>query len=351
MLHETWKSRLIRFARHGQSQSFQQATMPDSPRIILGKKIYKRRNMTPSTNWLSKIKGEVRQNEMLYKHTSLLVGGPADIFILPRDKEDILTVFKFNKDLPVYYLGEGSNLLAPDKGFRGIVMSLKEGFRSIKPPLFFRKLDGNDYAVIKAGAGVKMSYLAKYAAKYSLAGLESLAGIPGSLGGALIMNAGAEGKEIGDLVRSVTRVTPEGEIQTIKRDGLVFEYRKTIFPPGGGIIVEAELELKKGDRLHIQDAIDRNLKRRGKTQPLTVPNSGSIFKNPPGANAGRLIESAGLKGFSIGDAGVSIKHANFIVNKGEAKSADVIKLIGHIQSVVKEKTGADLETEIVIMEE
>ena len=351
MLHETWKSRLIRFARHGQSQSFQQATMPDSPRIILGKKIYKRRNMTPSTNWLSKIKGEVRQNEMLYKHTSLLVGGPADIFILPRDKEDILTVFKFNKDLPVYFLGEGSNLLAPDKGFRGIVMSLKEGFRSIKPPLFFRKLDGNDYAVIKAGAGVKMSYLAKYAAKYSLAGLESLAGIPGSLGGALIMNAGAEGKEIGDLVRSVTRVTPEGEIQTVKRDGLVFEYRKTIFPPGGGIIVEAELELKKGDRLHIQDAIDRNLKRRGKTQPLTVPNSGSIFKNPPGANAGRLIESAGLKGFSIGDAGISIKHANFIVNKGEAKSADVIKLIGHIQSVVKEKTGADLETEIVIMEE
>ncbi len=351
MLHETWKSRLIRFARHDQPQSFQQTAMPDTPRVVLGKKIYKRRNMIPSTSWLSKIKGEVRHDEMLYKHTSLLVGGPADIFILPQDKEDILTVFKFNKDLPVHFLGEGSNLLAPDKGFRGIVISLKEGFRSIKTPLFFRKLDGNDYAVIKADAGVKMSYLAKYAAKYSLGGLENLAGIPGSLGGSLIMNAGAEGREIGDLVRSVTRVTPDGEVQTIKREGLVFEYRKTIFPPGGGVIVGAELELKKGNRLDILDTIDRHLKRRGKTQPLTVPNSGSIFKNPSGTSAGRLIESAGLKGYSIGDAGVSIKHANFIVNKGEAKSGDVIKLISHIQSVVKEKTGTELETEIVIMEE
>jgi len=351
MLSETWKSRLIRFARQSQSQSFQQTAMPESPRIILGKKIYKRRNMTPSTSWLKKIKGEVRHNEMLYKHTSLLVGGPADIFILPRDKEDILTIFKFNKGLPVYFLGEGSNLLAPDKGYRGIVVSLKEGFRSIKPPLFFRKLDGNDYAVIKADAGVKMSYLAKYAAKYALGGLEKLAGIPGSLGGSLVMNAGAEGIEIGDLVRSVTRVTPAGEIQIIKRDGLVFEYRKTIFPPGGGVIVAAELELKKGDRLEIHNAIDRHLKRRGKTQPLTVPNSGSIFKNPPGASAGRLIESAGLKGYSIGDAGVSIKHANFIVNKGEAKSDDVLKLISHIQRAVQEKTGTELETEIVIMEE
>ena len=351
MLHETWKSRLIRFAHHEQSQSFQQATEPESPRIILGKKIYKRQNMSPATNWLSKIKGEVRQNEMLYKHTSLLIGGPADIFILPKDKEDILTIFKFNKDLPVFFLGEGSNLLAPDKGFRGIVISMKDGFKAIKPPLFFRKLDGEDYAVIKAGAGVKMSYLAKYAAKYSLSGLEGLAGIPGSLGGSLMMNAGAEGTEIGDMVRSITRVTPDVEIQTIKRDGLVFEYRKTIFPPGGGVIVEAELELKKEDRLTIQDTIDRNLKRRNKTQPLTVPNSGSVFKNPEGTTAGRLIESAGLKGFSIDDAGVSIKHANFIVNKGEAKSEDVIRLIGHIQSVVKEKTGTELETEIVIMEE
>lgn len=307
--------------------------------------------MNPSTSWLSKIKGEVRQNEMLYKHTSLLVGGPADIFILPRDKEDILTIFKFNKNLPVFFLGEGTNLLAPDTGFRGIVISLKDGFRSVKPPLFFRKLDGNDYAVIKAGAAVKMSYLAKYASRYSLAGLENLSGIPGSLGGALVMNAGAEGQEIGDMIRSVTRITPKGEIQTIKKEGLVFEYRKTVFPPGGGIIVEAELELKKGDRISIHDTIDRHLKRRGKTQPLTVPNSGSIFKNPQGASAGQLIESAGLKGYCIGDAGVSIKHANFIINKGEAKSGDVIKLIGHIQRTVKEKTGTELETEIVIMEE
>lgn len=351
MLHEPWKSRLIRFAQPEKSQSIQPATIYESPRIILGKKFFKRQNMSSSTNWLNKIKGEVRMDEMLYKHTSLLIGGPADIFILPRDKEDIRTIFRFNKDLPVYFLGEGTNLLAPDNGFRGIVVSLKNGFKSIKPPLSFRKLDGKEYAVLKAEAGVKMSYLVKTAAKYSLTGIENLVGIPGSLGGALVMNAGAEGSELGDVVRSVTRVNLNAEIQKIKRDGLVFEYRKTAFPPGGGVIVEAELELRKGDRLAIQDTIDLHLKRRARTQPLTVPNSGSIFKNPPGGSAGRLIEEAGLKGFSIGDAGVSIKHANFIVNKGEAKNSDVVKLINHIQGVVKEKTGIDLETEIVIMGE
>lgn len=350
MLHEPWKSRLIRFAHPERSQSIQPITIFDAPRVILGKKFFKRQNMNPSTNWLNKIKGEVRLDEALYKHTSLRIGGPADIFILPRDKEDIQTLFRFNKGLPVYFLGEGTNLLAPDKGYRGIVVSLKEGFKSVKPPLPFRKLDGDDYAVLKAEAGVKMSYLVKCAAKYSLTGIENLVGIPGSLGGALVMNAGAEGAEIGDVVRSVTRVTLNGEIQTIKREGLVFEYRKTAFPPGGGLIVEAELELKKGDRLAIQDTIDKHLSRRGRTQPLSVPNSGSIFKNPSGGSAGRLIEEAGLKGYSIGDAGVSIKHANFIVNKGAAKAADVVKLIDHIQRTVKEKTGIELETELVIME-
>ena len=161
------------------------------------------------------------------------------------------------------------------------------------------------------------------------------------------MNAGAEGTEIGQVLRSVTRITPDGEIHILKRDELSFEYRKTIFPNGEGIIIEAELELEEGNRPEIQNAMDRHLSRRSKTQPLTVRNSGSVFKNPHGDTAGRLIESLGLKGLSIRNAGVSIKHANFIVNKGGATANDVTRLILHIQKEVKEKTGIELQTEIV----
>ena len=238
-------------------------------------------------------------------------------------------------------------MLVSDRGIRGIVVSLKDQFKDIKRPLFFRKETGNRRAVIKAGAGVKMSYLAKHAARYSLTGIEQLVGIPGSLGGAIVMNAGAEGTEIGQVLRSVTLLNPDGEIQTLKRDELTFEYRKTIFPNGEGIIIEAELELEEGNRPDIQNAMDQHLSRRARTQPLTIPNSGSVFKNPEGDKAGRLIESLGLKGLSLGNAGVSLKHANFIVNKGGATANDVTRLIEHIQEEVKKKTGIELQTEVV----
>ncbi len=193
-----------------------------------------------------------------------------------------------------------------------------------------------------------MSYLVKYLAKYSLTGIEDLVGIPGSLGGAVVMNAGADGTELGDVIRTVTRVNDDGEIETLGRNDLTFEYRKTTFPTPGGIVIEAELKLKKGDHLEVQKAIDAHLDRRRHKQPLTLPNSGSVFKNPEGDTAGRLIEEAGLKGLSIRDVSVSIKHANFIVNQGEGSAEDVKELIETIQKVVKEKTGIDLETEVVI---
>ena len=161
------------------------------------------------------------------------------------------------------------------------------------------------------------------------------------------MNAGAEGTETGQVIRSVTRVTSDGEIETLKRKQLTFEYRKTIFPDGDGIIIEAELEMEEGDRTEIQNVMDRHLSRRLQTQPLTVPNSGSVFKNPDGDTAGRLIESIGLKGLSVGDAGVSIKHANFIVNKGGATAKEVNCLIENIQEEVMKKTGIELQTDIV----
>jgi UDP-N-acetylmuramate dehydrogenase len=349
MLNEAWKRRLIHIAHSGSGREFNLKTRMEFPKTVLGQKIHQSKTMTHTFPWLHKIKGRVLQDELLANHTSIQIGGPADVLIFPEDTGDIQTILKNRKKLPVYILGEGSNLLASDRGIRGIVISLKKCFKEIKRPLFFKKEDGKRRAVIKVGAGAKMSYLAKHAARFSLKGIERLVGIPGSLGGAIIMNAGAEGTEIGPVIRSVTRINRNGEIETLNHEDLSFQYRKTVFPDEPGIITEAEIELEEGDRSEIMSTMDRHLSKRAQTQPLTIPNSGSIFKNPEGDTAGRIIESIGLKGYSIGKAGVSIRHANFIVNKGGATAKDVTKLIKHIQKEVKEKTNMDLQTEIVII--
>ena len=348
MLNEAWKRRLIHIAHSGTGKGYNLKTRMEYPKTVLGHKIHQSKTMSYSFPWLHKIKGTVLQNEILAPYTSIQIGGPADVLIYPEDVRDIQTILKSKGSQPLFVLGEGTNLLISDRGIRGLVISLKDHFKEIKRPLFFRKESGKRRAVIKAGAGVKMSYLAKYAARYSLTGIEKLVGIPGSLGGAITMNAGAEGTEIGQFIRSVTRINSDGEVQTLKREELSFEYRKTIFPDGNGIIIEAELELEEGERPEIQNTMDRHLSRRSQTQPLTIPNSGSVFKNPDGDTAGRLIESLGFKGLSFGNAGVSIKHANFIVNKGGATAKDVTRLIKHIQEEVKKKTGIELQTEIVI---
>jgi UDP-N-acetylmuramate dehydrogenase len=348
MLNEAWKRRLIHIAHSGTGSEFNLKTRMEYPKTVLGQKIHQSKTMSHSFPWLHKVKGNVLKNEILAPYTSIKIGGPADVLIFPEDVRDIQTILKNKGSQPLFTLGEGTNLLVGDRGIRGVVISLKDCFKEIKRPLFFRKETGNRRAVIKAGAGVKMSYLAKYAARCSLTGIEHLVGIPGSLGGAVIMNAGAEGTEISQVLRSVTRITPDGEIQTLKREELSFEYRKTIFPDEEGIIIEAELELEEGDRTKIQNAMDQHLSRRSQTQPLTVPNSGSVFKNPEADTAGRLIESLGLKGLSVGNAGVSIKHANFIVNKGGATANEVTRLIEHVKQEVKDKTGIELQTEIVI---
>ncbi|MFQ5716924.1 MAG: UDP-N-acetylmuramate dehydrogenase [Nitrospinales bacterium] len=305
--------------------------------------------MSQKLDWLSRIKGEVKYDEPLAAHTSFRIGGDADVFIAPSGIEDLKIILAHTQGRPPFILGEGTNLLVKDGGIRGIVVSLKESFKTVGGVSFSKNREGREIAVMKAGSGVKMSYLAKYAARHSLTGMEGLAGIPGSLGGSLIMNAGAEGTEIGRVARSVTRVTADGEVQVLSREDLSFQYRKAVFPPGGGIIVEAEMELRRGDPLFIQENMDRYLRKRSLRQPLSLPNAGSIFKNPPGGNAGRLIESAGLKGFGIGDAAVSRKHANFIVNKGNARACEVLELIEHIQCVVKEKLGVELEKEIIVV--
>ena len=349
MLQDTWKTRLFRYAHlQAYGQPARQAALSQSSRTILGRTLRKRKDMTRSTQWIHKLQGEARPNELMARHTSLRVGGPADWYLLPAGLDDLRLILRHRENRPLFILGEGSNLLVSDKGIRGLVISLKRGFKQVGAPEFFQNDAGEACARLRAGAGVKMSYLVKYAARYGLAGMEDLVGVPGSLGGALVMNAGADGTEIGPLVHSLTVLTPEGELKTWDRGQLRFEYRRTVFPESGGIIVSAELVLKRGDRMAIQDRIDRHLKRRSQKQPLSLPNSGSVFKNPPGDTAGRLIEAAGLKGYRVGDAAVSIKHANFIVNQGAATAADVRAVIEHVRKTVKEHSGVDLEPEIVI---
>lgn len=351
MLSRPWKQRLIRYANTGTDHMLPMRNGLNSPRTILGRKIMQRKNMNPSFSFQKKIKGEVRYDEIMSQYTSMRIGGPADVFVLPENLRDLQMILKYRGSCPVWTLGEGTNLLVRDRGIRGIVISLKNCFKSIQRPVFYKTPDGKERAVIQVGAGVKLSYLAKYVARYGLTGIETLAGIPGSIGGAVVMNAGAEGTEIGQVLRSVKRVNLEGEVEIFDKDEITFTYRKTIFPSRDGIVIEAELDLEKGETTEIYRTMDNHLSRRSSTQPLTMPNSGSIFKNPEGDSAGRLIESAGLKGCSIGGAGVSIKHANFIVNKGNASAKDVIQLIEHIQTVVEEKTGTKLEQEIVIIGE
>ena len=349
MLSGPWKQKLIRYANTGTDYKLPMRNSMDSPRTILGRKITQRKNMNLSFSFQNKIKGEVLYDEMMSKYTSMRIGGPADVFVLPANLRDLQIVLKNRGSCPIWTIGEGTNLLVRDRGIRGIVISLKNCFKSIKRPVFYKSLDGKEKAVIQVDGGVKLSYLAKFTARYGLKGVESLVGIPGSVGGSIAMNAGAEGTEISHVLRSIKFMTLDGEVKTYSKNEMVFAYRKTTFPAKGGIVIEAELELEKGDITDIHREMDKYLSRRGSTQPLTMPNSGSIFKNPAGEKAGRLIESVGLKGFRIGGAGVSIKHANFIVNKGGASAEDVIRLIKHIQTVVEKKSGIKLEQEIVII--
>ena len=225
MIHASWKQRLIRYAHISWSQQIPMRTHRDFPKTVLGRKVLMRQTMTQNLNWLKKIKGEVLYDEPLAPYTSIRIGGPADVIIFPNSKEDLITVFKNAGDTPVFILGEGSNLLVRDGGIRGIVISLKEEFKWAKDIAFYE--NPVDPAMVKAivGAGVKMSYLAKHTARQGLTGLEALVGIPGSVGGSLIMNAGAEGTEIGDSVRSITRITRDGEVQILKREDLEFHYR------------------------------------------------------------------------------------------------------------------------------
>lgn len=283
--------------------------------------------------------GEIRFNEPMYKHTSFKIGGEADAMIFPQEIDDlrraILGIRKWK--IPLFVMGKGTNLLVLDGGISGIVVNARS----------FNKLSLSNNNRLYAEAGTTLPLISKYAMEMGLSGLEFASGIPGSLGGAIIMNAGANGGEIGPLIRSIKILDMSGTIHDIKEDGLEFGYRSSRLPHG--IIISAELGLKRFKKREIKDEWRKELIKRKKTQPLSLPNAGSIFKNPPGDYAGRLIEEVGLKGMTIGDAQVSNIHANFIVNRGKATARNVLSLIRMIGERIEKEKDITLELEIKVV--
>lgn len=281
--------------------------------------------------------GKLLQNEKMSKYTSWRVGGIADAMYLPTDKQDLINFIK-NQDenTPLFWLGLGSNLLVLDGGIRGIVINTRGRLKEM-----FVTENGTVYVE----AGVPCAHVARFCAEQGLLGAEFFAGIPGTMGGALKMNAGAFGGETWRIVKSVEMINHAGFVT--QRNPAEFEigYR-SVKGLEGEWFLATELELQPGDTANSQEQIKALLEKRNSTQPTNQPSCGSVFKNPPGDYAARLIEISGLKGYTIGGACVSEKHANFIVNTGKATAADIEALIEHIQTQVKEKHGVCLQTEV-----
>ena len=286
---------------------------------------------------------QVLTDESMARHTTFRIGGNADVFVLPASIEELLAVLKLTKrySVPLTVLGNGSNVLVRDGGIRGAVVSFGKPFSYIE-------MEG---AHIKAGAGAMLGTVSLFAANHALSGLEFAVGIPGSLGGAVFMNAGAYDGEMSQVISEVTAVTPEGEIRRYRTKEMDFSYRHSVFQQNGHIICEIELTLRESKAAAIQGKMAEFTRRRMEKQPLDKPSAGSTFKRPPGFFAGTLIDEAGLKGFTVGGAQVSGKHAGFVINKGGATAADVLSLIEEIQRRIEEKNGIRLTPEIRIIGE
>ena len=298
----------------------------------------------------TKIRGEVRENEPMSGHTSFKIGGPADALVTPADRDDLVALLGEvrERNIPYAVLGGGTNLLVRDGGFRGVIISLKQ-LNAIEASREYRSLGGS-FMVVRADAGVVLAKLMNFAGERGLTGLEFAAGIPGTVGGALCMNAGTAQGEIGDVVDSVTLLGPGGDLLVRHRDEMRFGYR-TANVPAGHIVVDTKIILRHGDAGKIKAQVKELLEQRKERQPWGLPNAGSVFKNPMDEAAGKLIESAGLKGLTIGGAQVSDKHANFIVNLGNARAADVLALMDTIREKVLEMHRIRLEPEIKVIGE
>ena len=291
---------------------------------------------------LGEIRGGVRFKEPLAFHTSLRLGGPADIFVIPQDVDDIRHAVSFaeKEGLPVEVIGGGNNLLVKDRGVRGVVLKLEGCLGRVE-------FHGEEAV---AGAGASLSALIREAMSLSLGGIECLVGIPATIGGALAMNAGTPDGAIGDFVSAVYFLHPDGTIGELKPGATTFGYRLFSFP-SGAILVGARLRLHRRPQAEVQREIKQRLKHKKTTQPLALASAGCVWKNPSGDHAGRLIEKVGLKGKRLNGAEVSAKHANFIVNRGGATAADVLALMQLMRERVSAQFGITLEPEIQIIGE
>ncbi len=286
-------------------------------------------------------KNRILINEPLKNHTSFKVGGPAPYLLLPQSVEEITALVSlFNETHhPYMTIGNGSNLLVADKGTDMAIIKLSNNFSALETK-------GN---TITACSGISLSKLAVEALKNSLSGFENLAGIPGSLGGAVYMNAGAYGSEIKDVLKEVTFIDDKNELKTLPADELSLSYRHSIFMKKRSIILSATLELSQGDSQSIKELMAENAKKRKDKQPLEYASAGSTFKRPEGNFAGKLIEDAGLKGLSVNGARVSEKHCGFIINDGTASASDILELMRIVEEKVYESSGVHLKPEVQII--
>jgi UDP-N-acetylmuramate dehydrogenase len=284
------------------------------------------------------LRGSVSFQAPLREYTSFKIGGPADVVVEPVDIEDACLVVQQARarKIPLFVLG-GTNLLVRDGGIRGIVVSLAQ-LRGIKE---------EPGSVLYAEGGVGMPTLIGYAIRHSLAGLEWAAGIPGTVAGCVVMNAGTKLGEMKDSVKALRMVNMKGQVVELEAAQVRFEYRRALLPRG--IVVGVWLQLKQGVRSEIERVVKDYLRYRRDTQPLAMPSAGCVFKNPPDNSAGRLIEEANLKGVRVGGAEVSMKHANFMVNRGRASAADVTALIRKVRSAIRRRAGVHLELELKIV--
>lgn len=299
--------------------------------------------MQNKNEWIRKLgeQVEILVAEPMKNHTTFRIGGPADALALPKTPEEVAEVVHFCHEhaQPYYVLGNGSNLLVSDEGYRGLVLQLYRNFNDIQ-------VNGE---TITVQSGAMLAAVARTAYQTGLTGLEFASGIPGTIGGAVVMNAGAYGGEMKNVLKEVTVLTKEGEVLVIPAKALELGYRTSVIPKNGWIVLGVVLQLKKGDQEQILARMEELKEQRITKQPLDLPSAGSTFKRPEGYFAGKLIMDAGLRGFTVGGAQVSEKHCGFVVNRGNATAADVWELICEVKRRVKEMTGVELEPEVKLL--
>ena len=294
-------------------------------------------------NFYDKLSNRIEQDriyidEPMSCHTTFRVGGMADFFVTPKNANEVKDAIEICREegMPYYIIGNGSNLLVSDKGYRGVIIQIYKEMNEITVE------DGK----VKAQAGALLSGIAAKALAAELTGFEFASGIPGTIGGACVMNAGAYGGEMKDVLESVTVLTGEGEIIELGRNELELGYRTSVIAKKGYIVLGAVLKLERGDGEKIKAYMDELKEKRVTKQPLEYPSAGSTFKRPEGYFAGKLIEDAGLRGFQVGGAQVSEKHCGFVINRDHATAADIMELMRQVQMRVKENSGVDLEPEV-----